>query len=68
VLITLTDDTEIAGFFGGRSMASSEPARKDIYIEQVYKVPEDGGTWEAVEGSLRMHVDGSNIAYIEFTR
>lgn len=47
VLITLTDGTEIAGFFGGRSMASSEPERKDIYIEQVYKVPEDGGTWEA---------------------
>jgi hypothetical protein len=68
VLITLTDGTEIAGYFGRRSMASSEPEHKDIYIEQVYRVPEGGGTWEAVEGSLGMHVDGSNIAYIEFRR
>lgn len=66
VLITLTDGTEIAGYFGLRSMASSEPERKDIYIEKVYKVPEDSGAWVAVEGSLGMHVDGSNIAYIEF--
>jgi Family of unknown function (DUF6338) len=66
VLITLNDGTEIAGYFGGRSMASSEPEHKDIYIEQVYKMPEDGGTWEAVEGSLGMHIDGTNIAYIEF--
>ncbi len=68
VLITLNNGTEIAGFFGGRSMASSEPEHKDIYIERVYKVPEDGGIWEAVDGSLGMHIDGTNIAYIEFKR
>jgi hypothetical protein len=43
VLITLTDGTEIAGYFGRRSMASSDPERKDIYIERVYTVPEGGG-------------------------
>jgi hypothetical protein len=68
VLITLADGTEIAGFFGGRSMASSEQEHKDIYIEQVYTVPSDGGSWEAVEGSLGMYVDGSKIVYIEFRR
>jgi hypothetical protein len=66
VLITLTDGTEIAGYFGLRSMASSEPERKDIYIERVYTVPEDDGPWKEVERSLGMHVDGSQIAYIEF--
>jgi hypothetical protein len=47
-------------------MASSEPERKDIYIERVYTVPEDDGPWKEVERSLGMHVDGSQIAYIEF--
>ena len=68
VLITLNDGTEIAGYFGVRSMASSEPEHKDIYIEQVYTVPEDGRDWEPVEGSLGMHIDGTKIAYIEFRR
>jgi hypothetical protein len=68
VLITLNNGTEIAGYFGDRSMASSDPEHKDIYIELVYKVPEDGGTWEAVDGSLGMHIDGTNTAYIEFKR
>jgi hypothetical protein len=66
VLITLNDGTEIAGFFGDHSMASSDPERKDIYIERVYTVPEDNRPWVTVDGSLGMHVDGSQIAYIEF--
>ena len=68
VLVTLTDGTEIAGYFGVRSMASSEPERKDIYIEQVYIEPDGGGPWEAVEDSLGMYIDGAKIAYIEFRR
>lgn len=66
VLITLVDGTGIAGYFGYRSMASSDPERKDIYIEQVHTVPEDGSPWKPVERSLGMYVDGSQISYIEF--
>jgi hypothetical protein len=68
VLITLTDQTEIAGYFGRRSMASSDPERRDIYIERVYTIPVDGGPWADVDRSMGMHVDGSQIAYIEFRR
>jgi hypothetical protein len=68
VLITLTNGTEIAGYFGRRSMASSDPDRKDLYIERVYTVPTDGGLWRPVEYSLGMHIDGGQIAYIEFRR
>lgn len=68
VLVTLTDGTEIAGYFGSRSLASSDPENRDIYIERVYKVPEDGAQWAAVEGSLGMHISGAQIAYIEFRR
>ena len=68
VLVTLTDGTEIAGFFGGSSMASSDPTRKDIYLEKTYTVPEDGAEWEVVTDTLGIYVDGSQIAYIEFRK
>ncbi|MGC8475649.1 MAG: DUF6338 family protein [Acetobacteraceae bacterium] len=68
VLITLADGTEIAGYFGRQSMASSDPSRRDIFVERVYTVPDDGGPWQEAEGSLGMHVDGAHIAYIEFRR
>ena len=66
VLITLKDGTEIAGYFGKRSMASSDPDHKDIYVERVYTIAEEGQPWEPVERSLGMQIDGTNIAYIEF--
>lgn len=66
VLVTLTDGTEIAGYFGRRSMASSDPERRDIYLERVFTVPADGSPWQGVERSLGMYVAGSHIAYIEF--
>jgi hypothetical protein len=68
VLVTLTDGTEIAGYFGRQSMASSDPLRRDIFVERVYTVPNDGGPWQEAPGSFGMHVDGAQIAYIEFRR
>lgn len=66
MLITLADGTEIAGYFGPKSMASSESDRRDVYIEKVYRVPVDGGPWQPVADSLGMFVDGAKIAHIEF--
>ena len=68
VLVTLTDGTEIAGYFGAKSMASSDPERKDIYVEKLYTVPEDGSPWVEVGGNLGIQVDGSQIAFIEFRK
>ena len=66
VLVTLTDGTDIAGYFGHKSMASSDPGRKDLYIEKVYKVPTDDEPWIEAEGTLGMHIDGAQISHIEF--
>lgn len=66
VLVTLTDGTEIAGYFGKKSMASSDPDHKDLFLQHVYTVPADGSPWVPVQGSLGMHIDGAQIAYIEF--
>jgi hypothetical protein len=52
LLVTLKDGTEIAGYFGRRSMASSDPEHKDLYVERVYKIPQDKGEWIEVDRSL----------------
>jgi hypothetical protein len=66
VLVTLVDGTEIAGWFGHRSMASSDPERRDIYIERVYTVPDTGEEWQEVPDSSGVYIEGSQIAFIEF--
>jgi hypothetical protein len=66
VLVTLTAGREIAGFFGTKSMASSDPERRDIFIEKLYTVPADGSTWVEASGNLGIQVDGNQIAFIEF--
>ena len=68
VLITLNEGGVIAGFFGEGSAASSDPERRDIYIEQVYRIPDDGGPWQQVEKSLGIYIDAAKIAHIEFRK
>ena len=68
VLITLNDGGVIAGWFGARSMASSDTERRDLYLEQVYRIPDDGGPWQHVEKSLGIYLDAAKITHIEFRR
>ena len=68
MLVTLNDGREIAGWFGSKSMASSDPQRKDIFIEKLYTVPEDGSSWTEVVGNLGIQIDGGQIAFIEFRK
>lgn len=44
LLVTLTDERQVAGFFGTRSFASSDVNERDIFVEQVYKV-DSAGAW-----------------------
>lgn len=41
ILVTLKDGTKFAGWWGSASFASSEPTERDIYIEQMFEIPED---------------------------
>lgn len=43
VVVRMTDGSEVAGWFGERSLASSDTERKDIYLELVYRIDEDSG-------------------------
>jgi hypothetical protein len=65
VIVTLTDGNLIAGYFGLQSLASSDPARRDIYLERQYVIPNDG-EWQEVPDARGIYIEGSHIAFIEF--
>jgi Family of unknown function (DUF6338) len=65
LLVTLRDGAEVAGYFGGQSMASSDRDRKDLYLERVFVVPARG-PWRPIEPPSGIYIEGSQIAFIEF--
>jgi len=65
LVVKLRDGTEIAGYFGAHSMASSDAASRDLFIEKVFSVP-DEGPWRPVERSGGVWVDGSQVSSVEF--
>ena len=64
ILITFHDGSFVGGFFGPKSFASSDPAERDIYIEQVFNVKEDGN-WEMGPSGKGILIKDQDIAYIE---
>lgn len=45
ILATLKDGTKWAGHMGPNSFMSSNPAERDIFIEKVYEIVEEGTPW-----------------------
>lgn len=41
VIVTYTDGSRIYGYFGGISLASTDPDRSDLFLERLYDVGED---------------------------
>lgn len=67
VLVTLIDESQVGGFFGPKSFASDEPGERDIYIQEVFKVSQDG-PWEGVDKSKGILIKGDHVKHIEFWR
>ncbi len=65
VLITLKDDSKVAGFFGPNSFSSSVPAERDIYLEEIFEINEDN-VWKKIPNNNGIFVSGSEIKTIEF--
>jgi hypothetical protein len=65
VIVTCEDGSKIRGRYSGRSLASSEPDQRDIYLERIYSVSE-GGDWEYMEESCGMWISSGDIRRIEF--
>lgn len=66
ILVTLTDGSQVAGYFGGESMASSDPEERDVFIELVYQIPSGGGAWIPCKDSKGILISKDRISHIEF--
>jgi hypothetical protein len=65
VLVTTTDNDRVAGRFGAASFASSDRFERDLYIETVYRVEEEG-PWTEVPMNRGIWIPGKQIKHIEF--
>lgn len=67
VIVTLTDDTKIKGWFSTNSFASSDSEERDLYIEDLYY---DEGEQEWVEDadSNGIYISKDQIKFIEFKK
>ncbi|WP_195573916.1 DUF6338 family protein [Paenibacillus sp. 1001270B_150601_E10] len=64
-IVTLKDGTRIYGKYSNNSIASSVPNEKDLYIEVVYKLDENG-SWQEIPRSNGVWIAGDQILHIEF--
>jgi hypothetical protein len=60
------DGEMIGGLFNGKSFASSYPEKEDIYLEELWKIDEDGKFKEKVKSTNGLLVNFEEIKYIEF--
>ncbi len=64
VIVSLTDGVTVAGLYDQRSFSSSDPLDRDLFLEKVYEIP-DQGLWEEVPGK-EILIRAAEIKYIEF--
>ena len=65
VLVTLSDDKQVAGFFGSKSFASSEGEERDLYIEEEVTLSEDG-SWAYRTEPVGIFVSAKEVKHVEF--
>jgi hypothetical protein len=65
VLVTLVDGSTVAGAFEDRSFASPDRAERDLFLQRLYRV-EDDGPWQPVPMSSGVWIHGQAIRTIEF--
>lgn len=69
IIVHLKDGRRIGGLYGGRSFTSHSPAPPEIYLEEVWRVSEDGGfTGVRVDSTSGILVMGTEILALEFFR
>ena len=64
IQITLIDGSEVRGYFGPKSFASSDPKERDIFLEKGWELNE--GKWVEIPRSGGLLVPSGSIKYIEF--
>lgn len=67
VLVTLNDGSQVAGFFGKQSFASSSDKERDLLIEDVWVV-NTRGPWTKPATEKSILLCGKDIRFVEFIR
>jgi len=62
----LRDGERVAGLFGPNSNASLYPEAQDLYMEQAWRLDEEGRFMQALEGSRGLLLRREDAAIIEF--
>lgn len=65
VLVTLKDGSRVGGLFGLDSFASSDQNERDFYIQEVFRVNDDG-PWQEIPNNKGILIKGSEMKHIEF--
>ncbi len=63
--ITLKDGSRISGWCGTGAFIGSEPESRDIYLEQIYDVDEEGN-WILRTPGKSIYITGGEVRLIEF--
>ena len=66
VLVTLKDGTQFSGLFGLESFASSIPNERDLYIQWLYDIDEEGNWFPVDEDGKGVLISASEISTVEF--
>ena len=66
-IVTLTDGRTLYGYFGDASVASTDSKERDLYLQKVYNL-DDQGQWLPIPDSGGILISGSAIGFIEFRR
>ena len=64
VLVRLKNGREFAGLMGRRSFASTDPAERDLLIQELWRIPE-AGPWQRIEPVRAAILCGKDIQSIE---
>jgi hypothetical protein len=67
VLVTLSDGSQVAGLMSEASFASSSRDERDLLLEEVFVVT-DQGAWEPAEPSRSILICGKDIRFVEIFR
>jgi hypothetical protein len=66
VLVHLKNGSLIGGFYGGNSYASSFPNQEEIYLEEVWKVNEEGEFQDRIDSTAGIWIQREAFDYLEF--
>ncbi len=66
ILFHLKDGKMLGGYFGPKSYASTFPQLPEVYVEEVWRVDQEGRFLEKVEGTLGMVIRPADCERLEF--